>query len=227
MHNKTGSLYSISLHSLCIKGLIQYFVEAPLAAITALSLLEYVSRCQFIPFFLADPLTLHQIGWEASSGLSTDFPGGLNLGFGWATQGQSQACPKATQVLSWLHVSGHCHRKVNCCISLSLRALCSKFSSRISPYLAAFIVSSILSNLHRRFEGLREPQGKTCKGPFRLIVFPKIILLPVRGKREEGAYKGHVTELLTVHNMITVDSRPPWSKTQRWQAWTSMSGFKP
>ena len=44
-----------------------------------------------------------------SSGLCTDVLWGLSLGFGWATQGQSETCPKATLALSWLYALGHCH----------------------------------------------------------------------------------------------------------------------
>ena len=42
------------------------------------------------------------------SGLSTDGLWGLSLGFGWASQGQSETCPEATLALSWLSSSGYC-----------------------------------------------------------------------------------------------------------------------
>ena len=45
------------------------FVEAPLAAITALSLLGYDATPvfgEFLPFFSADPLKFFQVGWGAS-----------------------------------------------------------------------------------------------------------------------------------------------------------------
>ena len=50
------------------RPLIQLFVEAPLAAVIALSLykLSTAGFESFIPFFLADPLKLHQIGRELS-----------------------------------------------------------------------------------------------------------------------------------------------------------------
>ena len=44
----------------------QYFVEAPLAVITALSLLGTPVFREFLPFFFADPLKLCQVGWGAS-----------------------------------------------------------------------------------------------------------------------------------------------------------------
>ena len=53
-------------------------------------------------------------GWMGSiaaqlfSGLSTDVRSGSSPDFGWATQGQSETCPKATPVLSWLCAYGHC-----------------------------------------------------------------------------------------------------------------------
>ena len=47
---------------------IQYFVEAPSAAITALSLLRYDAAPvfgEFLPFISADPVKLCQVGWGA------------------------------------------------------------------------------------------------------------------------------------------------------------------
>ena len=53
-------------------------------------------------------------GWMGSvtaqlfSGLSRDDWSGSSLGSGWATQGHSDTCPKATLVLSWLCAYGRC-----------------------------------------------------------------------------------------------------------------------
>ena len=47
-------------------GITQYFVEAPLAVITAMSLLGTHVFGEFLPFFSADLLKLCQVGWEAS-----------------------------------------------------------------------------------------------------------------------------------------------------------------
>ena len=59
---------------------------------------------EFLSFFSADPLKLCQIGWGAL--LHSYFQVSLQLGSspasGWATQGHSETCPKATPVMSWL-----------------------------------------------------------------------------------------------------------------------------
>ena len=83
-----------------------------------------------------------------SSGLSADAIWGLTLGFGWATQGHSETCPEATPALSWLYAHGSllCW-KVNCCPSLRLHALWSRFSLMTSLYFAASILPSILTSL--------------------------------------------------------------------------------
>ena len=58
--------------SISIQPLSQYFVEAPLAAITSSSLLGYVYQLftsgfgDFVPFFLVDLLKPCQVGWGVS-----------------------------------------------------------------------------------------------------------------------------------------------------------------
>ena len=75
-----------------IQTLYSVFVEALLAAITALSLLGTPAFGGFLPFSSADPLKLCQVGLEVSlhsyfSGLSRDVRLGSNPDSGWATQG--------------------------------------------------------------------------------------------------------------------------------------------
>ena len=53
-------------------------------------------------------------GWMGSvaaqifSGISRDVRVGSSLGSGWATQGHSETCPKATPAVSWLCALGRC-----------------------------------------------------------------------------------------------------------------------
>jgi hypothetical protein len=51
---------------MAVLGITQYFVEAPLAVITAMSLLGTHVFGEFLPFFSADLLKLCQVGWGES-----------------------------------------------------------------------------------------------------------------------------------------------------------------
>ena len=73
---------------------------------------------------------------------------GSSPGSGRATQGHSETCPEATPALSWLCAYGRCPvGKMYLHPSLRSWALWSRFSSRISLYLAPFIFPSILTSL--------------------------------------------------------------------------------
>ena len=94
----------------------QYFVEAPLAAITPASLLGY-DAISLAHLYLGSfshsslqILKLCQIGWGASlhSYFQGDVQSGSSPGSGWATQGHSETCPQATPALSWLCAKGRC-----------------------------------------------------------------------------------------------------------------------
>jgi hypothetical protein len=88
----------------------QYFVEAPLAAITASSLLgcNATSLGHLYLGSFSHSSSHGLSGWTGSvaaqlfSGLSGDWRLGSSQGSDWATQGHSEICPKATPVLPWL-----------------------------------------------------------------------------------------------------------------------------
>ena len=107
----------------CVKyvfnTLIQYFEEAPLAAITASSLLRFVCICFAhldLGIFSHSSLQIcpssvkldGSVGEQQSSSLSTDSHWDSSLGFGWATQGVSRSCSEAIPVLLCLYDWSHC-----------------------------------------------------------------------------------------------------------------------
>ncbi len=95
---------------LVLKRLCQYFVEAPLAAITASSLFEYDATSLahlFLDRFSHSPLqdlssSIRLDGEHRFSDLSRVVQSGSRLGSGWATLRHSQSCPVATPLLYWL-----------------------------------------------------------------------------------------------------------------------------
>ncbi|CDQ55965.1 unnamed protein product [Oncorhynchus mykiss] len=93
----------------------EYFVEAPLAVITASSLLGYDITNVAHLYLLSCSHSSLQI---LSSAVRLDEERcctaifrcliGFKSGSGWATKGHSETCPEATPALSWLCVSGRC-----------------------------------------------------------------------------------------------------------------------
>lgn len=103
----------------------------------------------FHPFLLAAPFKFHPNVWEASVHihfriLSRDVNSDSSLGACWAAQGLSQSCPEATCLISCLCAWGCCPAERWTVAPVFKR---SRFSSRISLYLAAFIFPSILTSL--------------------------------------------------------------------------------
>ena len=70
-----------------------YFVEAPLAAITALRLLGYDVQALHNGSSQALSGWMGTIVGQPFSGLSRDVQLDSSQGFSWATQGHSQSCP--------------------------------------------------------------------------------------------------------------------------------------
>ena len=122
---------------------------------------------QFCPFLFAAPLKLHQVGWEAS--VHSHFqisPEMFNRIQVWALAG-----PLKDIELSWSHsfdILAVCLGSLSCWKmnrrpSLRSRALWSRFSSRMSLYIAAFIFPSILTSL---------PVPTAEKHPHRMMLPP-------------------------------------------------------
>ena len=106
---------------------------------------------QFLPFFFAGPLKHHQVGWGASvhshfqiSTCSISFKSGLWLGN--SRSFAELSCSHSFVFLALCLESLSCWA-MNLYPSLRSRALWSRFSSRMSLYIAAFIFPSILTSL--------------------------------------------------------------------------------
>ena len=101
------------------------------------------------PIFFAGRIKLHQVGWGVS--VHSHFqisPEVFNQVQVWALAGPLKdiyrVVPKPL-LLSWLCAQGRWN--MNLCPSLRFRVLQSRFSSRMSLYIATFIFPSILTSL--------------------------------------------------------------------------------